>query len=205
MKHLLRIILVTAFSLTSFQAASVFAHTDGKVEVKDAWVRGGPPNARVLAAYMKIENHTGNVNKLVSVRSSAFERIEVHQTVEKDGMARMIKLDTIEIAAEGEAVLKPGGMHLMLINPKKSINVGERVSMTLEFSNGGKTIISAKVKKGSGDSRHHDDRHGHHDKEKQHDHSEQQRHKEHHDSHHDDDERHHDMHEDHGKDSHHRH
>lgn len=137
------IFLLTAL-IISFTA---FAHKDGGIVVKNAWVREAPPVSPVLAGYMVIENHTADTKDLVSVTSSAFQKIEIHQTIHKDGVASMKAQNKLSIAAEGKVELKPGGTHLMLINPAKRLKTGDSVSFTLKFANGSKTIISAPVKK----------------------------------------------------------
>lgn len=141
-------------------SSAVFAHKDGGIVVKNAWVREAPPVSPVLAAYMTIENHTAEIRHLTSVSSSAFQKIEIHQTVYKDGMASMEGQDKLAIAAEGKVELKPGGTHLMLINPVKKLKAGDTVSFVLNFDNDSKSIISAPVKKAgamSSDQHHHED------------------------------------------------
>ena len=140
--------LVLIFALT-VMAPQIFAHKDGGIVVKNAWVREAPPVSPVLAGYMVIENHTDKTNELTSVKSSAFQKIEIHKTVYKDGMASMEGQDSLAIAAEGSVELKPGGTHLMLINPVNPLKAGDTVNFLLVFSNGSKSIVSAPVKKAS--------------------------------------------------------
>lgn len=165
----LRLIIFVFFASASSAALS---HKDGGIVVKDAWVREAPPVSPVLAAYMTIENHTGKVKSLTSVTSSAFQKIEIHQTVYKDGMASMEGQDKLAISAEGKIELKPGGTHLMLINPVKKLKAGDTVSFVLNFDNGSKSIVSATVKKTSSmsSSDHHHDKDNNHGKEHKHNH-----------------------------------
>lgn len=148
-------------------SSSTLAHTGGGLVVKDAWVREAPANAKVMAAYMKIENHTDKDRTLVSVSSSAFDRIEIHDTVEKDGMATMVQQHKLPIKAQGELLLQPNGMHFMLFNPKKALKAGDSVTFTLKFANGSTAMTNAKVKKVKG-SGHHHEHHDHHDSHQQH-------------------------------------
>lgn len=151
-----RILFFVLLLLLAFICNPVFAHKDGGIVVKNAWVREAPPVSPVLAGYMTIENHTGEVKNLTSVTSSAFQKIEIHQTVYKDGMASMVGQEKLTIAAEGKIELKPGGTHLMLINPVNKLKAGDSVSFVLLFDNGSKSIVGAPVKKaGSMSSEHH--------------------------------------------------
>ena len=155
---------VLALTIASLVIApQIFAHKDGGVVVKNAWVREAPPVSPVLAGYMVIENHTDKANELTSVTSSAFQKIEIHKTVYKDGMASMEGQNSLAIAAEGSVELKPGGTHLMLINPVNPLKAGDTVNFLFVFSNGSKSIVSAPVKKASSMSSkdHHDDKHEH--------------------------------------------
>ncbi|WP_455208464.1 copper chaperone PCu(A)C [Kaarinaea lacus] len=149
-------------------ANTAFAHADGGIVVKDAWVREAPPSATVLAAYMTIENHTDKDKVLTSVTSSVFNKIEMHKTVNKDGMASMEQQKELTIAAESEVKLEPGGFHLMLFNPAKQLKVGDDISFTLKFASGSTSIVNATVKKAMGSSEHH--HHSEQDEHKMHEH-----------------------------------
>ena len=157
-----KVALVLAFALMIL-APQVFGHKDGGIVVKNAWVREAPPVSPVLAGYMVIENHTDKTSELTAVTSSAFQKIEIHKTVYKDGMASMEGQNSLPIGAEKSVELKPGGTHLMLINPVKPLKAGDTVNFLFVFSNGSKSIVSAPVKKARSMSSedHHDGKHEH--------------------------------------------
>lgn len=171
-----------AFVFTAL-APQAFGHKDGGIVVKNAWVREAPPVSPVLAGYMVIENHTDKNQELTYVKSSAFQKIEIHKTVHKDGMATMESQNSLNIDAERSVELKPGETHLMLINPANPLKAGDTVTFVLTFSNGSKSIVSAPVKKaGPMSSEHHQgDRH----------HANEHQEKEHHEEEHHDNEKHH--------------
>jgi hypothetical protein len=134
----------------------VQAHTDGDLTVQQAWIAEAPPNAKVLAAYLEIQNHTSAEAKLIGVTSSAFDKVEIHRSEKKGEMVQMIKQDNVTIAANGKITFKPGGLHLMLIKPTKTIKAGDKIGLTLQFSNGKKVLATAEVKKrNSADNGHH--------------------------------------------------
>jgi hypothetical protein len=149
--------LISVCAVLCFFAGNVYAHSEGGIVVKDAWVREAPPNAKVVAAYMTIENHTGEEKVLISVTSSAFGKIEIHKTVNKDGMASMEQQKELSIAAEGNVKLEPGGLHLMLFNPGAAVKAGDTITLSLKFANGSTSMASAIVKKAAGGSEHHHD------------------------------------------------
>ena len=87
------------------------------MEVHEAWIREAPPNARVLAAYMELRNHSDKPRILIGVTSPAFAFAELHKTMEHGGMAHMEQVDEIVIPPHGKVVLGPGDLHVMLIDP----------------------------------------------------------------------------------------
>lgn len=48
----------------------------------------------------------------------------------------MEHLDQLVVPADGKAVLKPMGTHLMLINPPSPVELGAKVPVTLKAKNG---------------------------------------------------------------------
>ncbi|MBF0186559.1 MAG: copper chaperone PCu(A)C [Magnetococcales bacterium] len=135
------------------------------VQVHDAWVREAPPTARVLAAYMSLDNSSDKACALVSVESPDFERVELHNTVVHNGMAHMMKQDAIDIPANAWALLEPGGYHMMLIGRKRALKAGDTVPLKLTFRNGKSQEVTATVRKtvGGGGMKHgsHADHSGH--------------------------------------------
>lgn len=142
--------LILSVGLLVLTPGLVSAHTDGGIVVENAWVREAPPVAKMLAAYMTIENHTGKQHVLTGVTSASFKKIEMHKSLQKDGMATMQQQKQLTIPAGGKINLQPGGYHLMLFNPSKPLKAGDKVSFILKFANGSVTTITAKVKKATG-------------------------------------------------------
>lgn len=164
------------FVLLSFIVAATGA-TAGKLEIHDAWVREAPPNAAVMAAYLTLHNHSDQTYTLVSAASADFERVEIHRTQQQDGMTTMIPVSRVMLSANGSVSFQPGGLHLMLMQPKKPLKAGDAVSLRLIFSDESSLSISAPVKKtaagdghamqqGGHDAQH--DMHNAHDKDHHH-------------------------------------
>lgn len=121
----------------------------------DPWVREAPPMASMLAGYVTIENTGAKAEAIVSASSPAFGDVEIHRTIIKDGMARMIKQDRLVIPAHGKMVLAPGGYHLMMMMPKRPLHAGDTVEVTLSLENGQKITTTMPVRKANdGDGMH---------------------------------------------------
>jgi copper(I)-binding protein len=132
--------------------------------VSGAWVREGPPNTAVLAAYMQIGNGGAQDRTLVGAASPQFETVEIHRTEIVDGMARMVPQERLVIPAGGGVTLEPGGLHLMLIQSRQPLSQGDRVSIRLRLDDGTEVPVEAEVRKAEAEAagmghEHHDHQH----------------------------------------------
>ena len=128
-------------------ACSWLPVAQAEVQVEDAWVREAPPGARMLAAYLTVNNSGSEDLVLVEVQSPAFSHIMLHKSEVVDGVARMIHLDEIVIPAQGSVQLEPGGMHLMMPAPEARLSAGDRVPLVLIFADGNRLEVQAVVRK----------------------------------------------------------
>ena len=109
----------------------------GVIEITDAYVRAVPPNLPNSASFMKIQNKSDQALYLQRVTSSSAKTLELHEHIMEKGMMKMQQIPHIEIPAKSEIVLKPGGLHVMLIGLTKPLNVGDNITdFSLFFSNG---------------------------------------------------------------------
>lgn len=117
------------------------------VKIEDPWIAEAPPKATVLAGYLQIKNLTTKEFTLNGATSTDFDKIEIHETVEKDGQVSMIPHPTLPIPVEKTVSFQPGGFHLMLIGAKKSLKAGDKVEITLNFQDDVKQTVTMEVKK----------------------------------------------------------
>lgn len=111
-------------------------HAASDIKITNAWIAEAPPGASVMAAYMEVKNTSNYVINIVSIKSPAFKRIEMHLSKEADGFAKMLPQKNLPIPANSTLSLKSGGYHLMLIKPKKRLISGDKASLTFSLSNG---------------------------------------------------------------------
>lgn len=128
---------------------SQFAIADDKLEIDDAWIAEAPPVSKVMAAYMEIENETRQDRQAVAMQCKEFERAEFHRTVDKDGMASMEHQQVLNIAANSELELAPGGYHIMLFTPARPFKAGDKTDCSMEFDNGTSISFELEIKKSS--------------------------------------------------------
>ena len=140
-RHTVFVCLILA--LTIFPAAS----EEADVSVRDAWVRETPPGMTMMAGYMELRNNTSRPQVLLAASSSAFQGVMIHRTIVKDGMAGMVHLSQIELAPIANLIFAPGGYHLMLMNPKRTLRAGDPVVINLEFRGGLVLPVAFEVRK----------------------------------------------------------
>jgi hypothetical protein len=83
---------------------------------------------------------------LTAVESRDFGSVEMHRSFVKDGVEQMEPVPSITIPAHGSVEFKPGGYHLMMMQPKKNMFPGDMAEVTLTFSDGSQLAILAPVR-----------------------------------------------------------
>ncbi|TNE41510.1 MAG: copper chaperone PCu(A)C [Sphingomonadales bacterium] len=115
--------------------------------IDQAWVRLNPNGQGPAAGYMTIHGGEQPV-KLLRVTSEGAMRIEMHESIEENGMMKMKAIEAVEIPAKGEVKFAPGGKHLMVFDINPAIVENGKMSMTLLFSDGQRLIVDAPIQKG---------------------------------------------------------
>lgn len=129
-------------------------HTDeehGDDHADEAPMQGGMMmqhgGGAVSAAYMLISNNSGADITLIGARTDAASTVEVHETTVVDDVARMAQLeDGLLIPAGGSAELRPGGLHIMLIDVQRDLIAGESLALTLLFADGREIPLAATIR-----------------------------------------------------------
>jgi copper(I)-binding protein len=96
------------------------------------------------AAFLTIDN-AGPPDRLVGAESPIAHSVELHTHLHDGGVMRMRAVDSIAIPAHGQAVLKPGGDHVMLIGVDTPPKAGDRVPLTLVFAKAGRITLDLPV------------------------------------------------------------
>jgi copper(I)-binding protein len=128
-------------------SAGAFAGAADNVTVQDPYVRLAPPNAPATGAFMVIKNNGDKDVKVLKADNPASKVTELHTHLNEGGVMKMRPVPAIEVKAKGEAVLKPGGLHVMLIDLKAPMKEGDVVPITLTFDDGSSKKVDAKVVK----------------------------------------------------------
>ena len=121
------------------------APASAQVQVYGPMVRMVPPGQPISVAFMTLHNHGMDEKILVKVHSDAAGAAELHNHIMADGMMKMRRIDTIVVPGHGQVELKPGGLHIMLIGLSRNLQVGEQVTIDLEFADGEHLTVNAPV------------------------------------------------------------
>ena len=98
----------------------------------------------------------------VSAESPDYQRVELHSSSVKNGVNEMRGLERVAVPANNRVTFEPGGLHLMLIGPKRPRAVGDRVRIVLRLQNGEPVEVSAIVRRRNAESPVGHDHHGAH-------------------------------------------
>ena len=120
---------------------------DSYLQIENAWVRQPPPGASAAAAYLTIINPTKDDYYITGASSDRFGAVELHESVEEKGMARMIHHDYYKIPANSQFEAKPGSYHLMLFRWEAPLKAGEKIKFNLRQGNGDLVPFTATVKR----------------------------------------------------------
>lgn len=116
-------------------------------QVKEGWIRMLPGGMPMQAGFARIDNHCPMPATIVSASSAAYGSVELHESKLVDGVNRMRAVPELRIAPQGAAVLQPGGLHLMLMQPKTTLKPGSRVAIEFMLKDGRKLLGEFEVRK----------------------------------------------------------
>jgi periplasmic copper chaperone A len=118
------------------------------IVIGDAWTRPTVDGMSMGVAYFTVTNRTGEDDILIAATTPAAARVEIHESMLEDGMARMRPLAEIRVPAHGRVVAAPGGIHLMLVDLAQPLVAGTQVPLTLRFRKAGPVTIRLAVGRG---------------------------------------------------------
>lgn len=101
------------------------------------------PGMSMSAGYLQLANRSEQPIRITSVSSPQYARVEMHETIVSDGIARMRPVESLTVAP-GEALrFEPGGRHLMLMQPDEPLG-----DVTLYFYTDDAIVLTVHVESG---------------------------------------------------------
>jgi copper(I)-binding protein len=136
-------ILASAIGLAFMIGAA--AAQDGDLRITHVWSRATAPGQATGVVYMTIESRKGDT--LISASVPVADKAALHRSTMENGVMKMRPVDALPVQPGQATVLKPGGLHLMLIGLKQPLKEGATFPLTLMFRDAGTRVVDVKVEK----------------------------------------------------------
>ena len=105
--------------------------------LRDGWVRVLPVAMPMTAGFGRIDNRCPTPVTIVGASSPAFGDVSLHETRVVDGVSRMRAVPELVVPAGGSMTLEPGGLHLMLMQPRTALQAGSTIEIVFKLKDGG--------------------------------------------------------------------
>ena len=161
MKHIpARLLSASALTLTLGAALGGCSSAE-PLTVSEAWAATtvGAEDPTETGVYLVIDNPGDDDVTLESASSPAAGHVVLHETTVVGGETSSEEVDGITVTAGRGKVLEPGGYHVMLLGLTEPLEVGDRVEVTLAFSDGTDRTLDVPVKEADGHDHVHADDH----------------------------------------------
>ena len=139
-------LLITARTLILLWLVPSLALAGNGLVIDDPWSPEAPPG-RMMAGFLTLENTGTEAIALVDGDSPEFSHVEIHTMIMDEGVMRMRKLDELVIEPGEIVELKPGGLHLMLMQPSQTFKAGQTIDITLLDKQGNEYGLVSEVRK----------------------------------------------------------
>ena len=142
---------VSALAMLSAQLALVAAahaadYDVGSIHISQPWSRATPKGASSGAGYMTITNKGTAPDRVNCVSSDASAQCQIHTMSMQDGVMKMRPVEGgLEILPGQTVTLKPGGLHMMLVDLKHPLEAGGTMKATLKFDHAGTVDVEYPV------------------------------------------------------------
>ena len=133
--------IVALVAIGLFLGACTPAPTEPLFE--NAWIRSMPPGMKMTAGFGTVNNVTEGKIRLVAFSSPEFRNVSLHLSEVVDGVSSMNEVEGVTLEPGESLEMAPGGYHLMLMGPLKSMIPGRVV--TIEMTSGNDVTYSFEV------------------------------------------------------------
>jgi copper(I)-binding protein len=122
------------------------APAPGEITVLDLRAPEAPTGITNGAVYFTLQNGFDRPLHLLAAETIIASRVSFHETVNTDGIVRMLPQPDGFTVAPGESlILAPGGGHLMLENLQNPLQPGDEFALLLTFADAGPLTLTVPV------------------------------------------------------------
>jgi copper(I)-binding protein len=142
-----RLVLVTLGVMAILVGCTSGDDGTASMALADPWTRPTAPGAESTAMYLTVTNGTDTEDRLVGAASPQCAMVELHRSVDNDGVMSMrpAQADELTVAAGAQLRLEPGGLHLMCMGLTEPVADGDSVDFTLVFEQAGEIYAAAQA------------------------------------------------------------
>ena len=116
-----------------------------ELSIENPWARPGFKGDN-SAVYLVINNSTDQGDGLIGASSDVANITEIHLSkMDVEGTMTMEHQDLVGIPANEVVELAPGGLHVMLVDLVKDLDVGDTFDLILEFQRAGDIEVEVEV------------------------------------------------------------
>ncbi|MBN8892474.1 MAG: hypothetical protein BGP12_17420 [Rhodospirillales bacterium 70-18] len=116
------------------------------VQITEAWARATAPHAMGGGAFLTLTAH-GAPDALVGAASPVAKDVELHETINDQGVMKMVAVPVLNLAPEAPVTLRPGSYHIMLMGLTRQLKPGDTFPMTLTFQKAAPVTVTVTVGK----------------------------------------------------------
>jgi len=142
----LAVVAVLAVTTSGSVLAQAHEHKKGPLTVVHPWSRATAPSQKAGGVFLRIKNASDLPDRLIGVESNLSEVASLHVMIRDGDVMKMRPVEGgVDVPANGEVVLAPGGIHVMLIGLREQLIKETTISLTLIFERAGRLEIDAVV------------------------------------------------------------
>ena len=129
------------FAFAVLMAVSMSAHA--QVEVESAWARPTVAGQMGTGAFMRLTSKDGA--RIIGASSAVAGVVEIHEMAMSGSVMQMRPLRGLDLPPGSTVELKPGGLHMMLMDLKRPLAVGEKIKVELRLETRDKKLVTQPV------------------------------------------------------------
>lgn len=114
-----------------------------QVEVQSAWARPTVAGQMGTGAFMQLTAKDGA--RILGASSAVAGVVEIHEMVMSGNVMQMRPLKGLDLPPGSTVELKPGGQHMMLMDLKRPLAVGEKIKVELRLETRDKKLVTQPV------------------------------------------------------------
>lgn len=165
-------LMIAAAAILVALPAYAQEYRKGDIAIENPWARATAGRAANGAGFMKLVNSGSTDDRLIKAETGVAKKTELHTHMMEGDVMKMRPVPAIDLPAGQSVMLKPGGLHVMMMGLHDPLKQGESFPVTLTFEKAGTVTVDVPIQsvgaKSSGHMGGHGDmkKHGHGDMKK---------------------------------------